>query len=61
MEAVIISLGPLLIPIVAIVGGIAAGMFSQWLKFKRRQLEITSEQVAEKAAQYAAKTECVGR
>lgn len=46
-----------LVPIVAIVGGISAGMFKQHLKFKERQLEITGNRTAESAAQYAAKTE----
>jgi phage shock protein B len=47
----------LMIPIVAIVGGISAGMFKQWLRFKERQTAALSNQTAEKAAQYAAKTE----
>jgi hypothetical protein len=47
----------MLVPVVAIAGGISAGMFSKWLKFKERMATITSEATAERAAQYAAKTE----
>ena len=36
---------------------IGAGVFKRWLSFKERQLELTSQQTAEKAAQYAARTE----
>ncbi|WP_437441267.1 hypothetical protein [Sphingomonas morindae] len=32
-------------------------MFQSWMRLKRRQLELMSETAAEKAAQYAAKTE----
>jgi hypothetical protein len=42
-----------LIPLAAI--GIAP--FKMWLKMKERQMEIQSNQTAEKAAQYAAHTE----
>jgi len=51
------SILALMIPIVAIVGGISAGMFKQWLRFKERQTTALSTETAEKAAQYAAKTE----
>ena len=47
----------MLIPIVAIAGGIGGGMFRQWLKFKEKQLTIQTEMTAEKSAQYAAHTE----
>lgn len=47
----------LLIPIVAIAGGISAGMFKRWIRFQERKLELSSLHAAEKAAQYAAKTE----
>jgi hypothetical protein len=43
----------LMIPIVAIL----AGPIKRWIAFKERQLEVTSSQTAEKAAQYAARTE----
>jgi hypothetical protein len=36
---------------------IAAGVLKRWLGFKERQLELVSREAAEKAAQYAAKTE----
>ena len=45
------------IPIIAIVGGISAGMFKQWVRLKERQLETANTMTAEKAAQYAAHTE----
>lgn len=47
----------MLIPITAITLGIGGGIFKRWIRFKERQLELTSAQAAEKAAQYAAKTE----
>jgi phage host-nuclease inhibitor protein Gam len=43
----------LAIPLTAIV----AGMFKRYLQFKVRQLELMGDQTAERAAQYAAKTE----
>ena len=45
------------VPIIAIVGGIGSGVYKQHLRFKERQLTVQSAQTAEKAAQYAAKTE----
>jgi type II secretory pathway pseudopilin PulG len=48
---------PFIVPVVAIVCGIGAGIFRTWIRFKERQLELASTQAAEKAAQYAAKTE----
>jgi type II secretory pathway pseudopilin PulG len=39
------------------LGVFAAGVAKRWLQFKERQLELSSTQAAEKAAQYAAKTE----
>ncbi|USI73090.1 hypothetical protein LHA26_01005 [Sphingomonas morindae] len=45
------------IPVLAIGGGIVGNMFQSWMRLKRRQLELMSETAAEKAAQYAAKTE----
>ena len=44
----------LLIPIVAIVGSV---IVRPWFKLRERQMEIESQMVAEKAAQYAAHTE----
>jgi len=46
-----------LIPITAIVGGIAAKMHRQRLRFRERELEFMGRDTAERAAQYAAKTE----
>jgi hypothetical protein len=43
----------LAIPIVAIL----SGPLKRWIAFKERQLEVTSAETAEKAAQYAARTE----
>jgi hypothetical protein len=52
---------PILIPVLGISCGLLAifgGVFVRpWIKFKERQLELMGEQTAEKAAQYAAKTE----
>ena len=42
-----------LIPLAAII----AGVITKWLRLKERQLETMSHEAAEKAAQYAAKTE----
>jgi hypothetical protein len=50
-------LSPFLVPIVAIVIFGGGRVFRSWLAFKERQLEQASAQAAEKAAQYAAKTE----
>ncbi len=36
---------------------ITAGVLKRWLTFKERQLEFIGREAAEKAAQYAAKTE----
>ena len=47
----------MMIPIVAITGGIGSGMFHHWLKLKREELDKISHRTAESAAQYAAKTE----
>jgi len=43
----------LAIPLAAIL----AGMVKRYLQFKERQLELMTNQTAERAAQYAAKTE----
>ena len=42
-----------LIPLAAI----SAGVFKKWLSLKERQLDATGHETAERAAQYAAKTE----
>lgn len=42
-----------LIPITAIL----AGVFKRWLAIKERQIEAVTHESAEKAAQYAARTE----
>jgi hypothetical protein len=42
------------IPVLVGVGG---DVVKRWIKLKERQLELTSSQTAEKAAQYAAHTE----
>lgn len=47
----------ILVPIVAIVFGTLSGVLHKWLKLKERQIGIASSEAAEKAAQYAAKTE----
>ena len=50
---ILVPLFGVLIPIVAI----CASVFTHWIKMKERQLEVSSDKAAEKAAQYAAKTE----
>lgn len=50
---VLIPIAAMMIPIVAIL----SVPLRQWLQLKERELEITSQQTAEKAAQYAAHTE----
>ncbi len=47
----------LLIPIVAIVGGIGSSIFKRWADLKERQLELAARTAGEQAAQYAAKIE----
>ncbi len=37
--------------------GVFGDIFKRWLKYKERELELTSAHTAEKAAQYAAHTE----
>lgn len=55
------SISPILIPIVAmmipIAGILAQLVFKPWLEIQRRKVEIDAERTAEKAAQYAARTE----
>jgi hypothetical protein len=46
-----------LIPITAIVCGIFAGVAKRWIRLKEREMKLSSEMTAEKAAQYAAHTE----
>jgi hypothetical protein len=54
-------INPLLIPILGISCGLLAifgGVFLRpWFRLKERQMELMGEQTAERAAQYAAKTE----
>jgi hypothetical protein len=47
----------LLVPIIIVSVIFAARSFRHWLRFKERQLETRTHEAAEKAAQYAAKTE----
>ncbi|HEX5183190.1 MAG TPA: hypothetical protein VFW19_08575 [Allosphingosinicella sp.] len=51
---IIIPILGLTIPIVAIL---SSTVFTPWLKLKQRQMELEAQMTAEKAAQYAAKTE----
>ncbi|WP_019833003.1 hypothetical protein [Sphingomonas sp. PR090111-T3T-6A] len=48
---------PFIIPVTAILVFGVGGILKMWIRFKERQLELMSTQTAEKAAQYAAKTE----
>jgi hypothetical protein len=54
-------MSPLIIPILGISCGLLAiigGVFIKpWFRLRERQLEMQSQQTAEKAAQYAAHTE----
>ncbi|MBY8827126.1 hypothetical protein [Hephaestia mangrovi] len=54
MNALLIPMLALSIPIVAII---ASMIVRPWLKLRERQMEIESQMVAEKAAQYAAHSE----
>ena len=51
-------MSPLLIPILGICCGLlaifAGAIFRPWMKLKERQMELDAENIAEKAAQYAA-------
>jgi hypothetical protein len=55
------TISPFIIPILGISCGLLAiigGVFVRpWIRYKERQLELMSAQTAERAAQYAAKTE----
>lgn len=51
-------MSPLLIPILGICCGLlaifAGAIFRPWMKMKERQMELDAQNIAEKAAQYAA-------
>ena len=53
MASILFPFVALSIPIIAIL----AGALKRWIAFKERQIEVTSSQTAEKAAQYAARIE----
>ncbi len=54
-------MNPLLIPILGISCGLlaifAGAIFRPWMKLKERQMELDAQNIAEKAAQYAAHNE----
>jgi ABC-type phosphate transport system auxiliary subunit len=54
MNPLWIPLLALIIPIVAILGGV---FVRPWMKLQERKLELNAQMTAEKAAQYAAHTE----
>lgn len=54
MNAVLIPTLAIAIPL---VGAFGALIFKPWLAHQERKLELDAQRVAEKAAQYAAKTE----
>ena len=54
MSPLLIPMFALLIPIVAIV---SSTVIRPWFKLRERQMELNARLVAEKAAQYAAKTD----
>lgn len=47
----------LLIPIIAVGGGIGQNIFKRWAELKERQMELAARTAGEQAAQYAAKIE----
>jgi hypothetical protein len=51
-------MSPILIPILGICCGLlaifAGAIFRPWMKLKERQMELDAQNIAEKAAQYAA-------
>jgi ABC-type phosphate transport system auxiliary subunit len=55
------NFNPLIIPLLGVMCGVLAvigGVFVKpWLQLQQRRMEIEAQQVAEKAAQYAAQTE----
>ncbi len=54
------SIAALAFPFLALsipICAIATGLIKQWIEYKERQLEVTTSQTAEKAAQYAARSE----
>lgn len=55
------DINPLIIPILGISCGLLAifggVVVRPWIRFKERQMELNAQQVAEKAAQYAAHTD----
>ena len=54
MSPLLIPIFALMIPIIAILSGTIA---KPWFKLRERQMELNAQLVAEKAAQYAAKTD----
>lgn len=54
MNPLYIPIFALMIPIVAIIGGV---IVKPWIDLQKRKLELEAQNVAEKAAQYAAHTE----
>lgn len=54
MNALLIPMLALTIPIVAILGGVVV---KPWFALQERRMELEANKVAEKAAQYAAQTE----
>ena len=54
MSPFLIPIFAMLIPIVAIIGGV---IVKPWIELQKRKLELEAQMVAEKAAQYAAHTE----
>jgi alpha-D-ribose 1-methylphosphonate 5-triphosphate synthase subunit PhnI len=54
MSPLLIPMMALMIPITAIVGGVVV---KPWFAYRHRRLKLEASMVAEKAAQYAARTE----
>ena len=54
MDPILIPIVALMIPVLAIFGGV---IVKPWFALQHRKLELDASMVAEKAAQYAAQTE----
>jgi hypothetical protein len=46
-----------LVVVVPVVIGVTGDLLKRWIRFKERQLELVGHDTAERAAQYAARTE----
>lgn len=56
MSPLLIPILALIIPVIAIVGGV---IVKPWIKLQERKMELQAHMTAEKAAQYAVHTEAL--